>query len=181
MSSHKKEDEPVRKKGIIKDLLGVEEGEERLELREEELRVEKERVEAGEVRLRKEVVKEKKTIDVPVTHEEVVVEKHPVAGRRPGEGDIGDDKEIRIPLTEEQVRVEKTPVVKEEITLKKRAVQDTQKVSDTVKREEAWVDRTGDAEVQTNSSAGAEPWRGSERRYRHDKHYKGPERRLANA
>ena len=153
------------------------EDQERIELREEELRVEKERVEAGEVRLRKEVVEEQKTIDVPVTREEVVVEKRSVSGRRPAEGKIGDDEEISIPVMEEEVRVEKTPVVREEVSLKKRQVQETQEVSDTVRREEAWVDRTGDAQVWTDSS-GTGSWQGTERRRSKSK-YTGPERRVA--
>ena len=63
--------------------------------------------------------------------------------------------------------MEKTPVVKEEVSVKKRAVQETKEVSDTVKREEAYVEQTGDAEVRTGST---EPWRGNERRYHHDSH-----------
>jgi uncharacterized protein (TIGR02271 family) len=154
------------------------EDQERIELREEELRAEKERVEAGEVRLRKEVIEEDKTIEVPVTREEVVVEKHSVGGRRPAEGDIGDEDEIRVPVMEEEVRVKKTPVVKEEISLKKREVQDTEHVSETVKREEAWVDSTGDAQVAM-SSAGSS-WTGSERRRRNDSGYRGPDRRMSS-
>ena len=145
------------------------EGEQRVQLREEELRAEKERVQAGEVRLRKEVREEQRTIEVPVTREEVVIERHPVSGRPAASGDLDQDEEIRIPVMEEQVRVEKTPVVKEEITLGKRQVQETQQVSDTVRREEATVEGTGSTS-----------WRGSERRYQHDKNYTGPERRLAN-
>jgi uncharacterized protein (TIGR02271 family) len=146
----------------------------RVELREEELRAEKERVKAGEVRLRKEVVSEERTLEVPVTREEVVIERRPARGQDAG-GDIDDDEEIRIPVMEEEVRVEKTPVVREEVTLKKRQVQDTEKVSDTVRREEARVEESGDARVRGESEA----WRGNERRYRHDSSYDGPERRLA--
>lgn len=47
--------------------------------------------------------------------------------------------------------------------------------SDTVRREEARVEWTGDASVQ----GGNEAWRGNERRYRHDNNYSGPERRLS--
>src|ERR687893_23706 len=83
------------------------EDQEHIELREEELRVE-----AGEVRLRKEVVEENKTVDVPVTREEVVVEKRSVAGRRPASGQVGENEEISVPVMEEQVQVEKTPVVR---------------------------------------------------------------------
>jgi uncharacterized protein (TIGR02271 family) len=146
-----------------------------IELKEEELHAEKQRVQAGEVRVRKEVVNEERTIEVPVTREEVVIERRPAAEGRTASGRIDDDEEIRIPLTEEEVRVEKTPVVREEVTLKKRQVQGTQEVSDTVRREEARIERTGDANVQGD----VEAWRGNERRYRHDSNYRGPERRLA--
>jgi uncharacterized protein (TIGR02271 family) len=140
----------------------------RVELREEELRTEKERVQAGEVRLRKEVVSEERTIEVPVTREEVVIERRPAAQGQEADGDIDEGEEIRIPLMEEEVRVEKTPVVREEVTLKKRQVQDTERVSETVRREEARIEETQ-----------SEPWRGNERRYRHDSSYRGPERRVA--
>jgi len=146
----------------------------RLELREEELRTEKERVQAGEVRLRKEVVTEERTIEVPVTREEVVIERRPAARGQEARGDIGDNEEVRIPLMEEEVRVEKTPVVREEVSLKKRQVQDTERVSDTVRREEARIEETGD--VRGGST---EAWRGNERRYRHDSSYSGPERRMS--
>ena len=55
----------------------------RVELREEELRARKETVEAGELRVRKDVVTEQRTMDVPVTHEEAVVERHPSERRHP--------------------------------------------------------------------------------------------------
>jgi len=152
------------------------EDQEHIELREEELRVEKDRVEAGEVRLRKEVVEENKTMDVPVTREEVVVEKRSVGGRRPASGGVGEDEEISIPVMEEQIQVDKTPVVREEVSLKKQQVQDTRKVSDTVKREEAWVDTAGTAEVRTNS---ARSWQGAERRRGHSS-YSGQDRRMAS-
>jgi uncharacterized protein (TIGR02271 family) len=159
------------------DRIGDGEDQESIELREEELRAEKQRVEAGEVRLRKEVVEENKTIEVPVTHEEVVVEKHSVGGRRPADGEIGDDEEIRIPVMEEEVRVEKTPVVREEVSLKKRQVQDTEQVSETVKREEAWIDSTGDARVNMGSGGGS--WQGTERRRHTNQQYRGQDRRMA--
>jgi uncharacterized protein (TIGR02271 family) len=151
-----------------------------VELREEELRVEKERVKAGEVRLRKEVTTEDRTVEVPVTREEVVIERRPAASGREAGGTIDEGEEIRIPLMEEEVRVEKTPVVREEVSLRKQQVQDTERVSETVRREEARIDQTGDANVRT-SSGSSEAWRGNERRYRHDVSYNGPERRMARA
>src|SRR5215213_3828028 len=147
----------------------------RIELKEEELHAEKQRVQAGEVRVRKEVVSEERTIEVPVTREEVVIERRPAAEGRTASGRIDDDEEIRIPLMEEEVRVEKTPVVREAVSLKKRQVKGTEQVSDTVRREEARVEQSGGARVRGDSEA----WRGNERRYQHDSSYSGPERRVA--
>jgi uncharacterized protein (TIGR02271 family) len=149
-----------------------------VELREEELRVEKERVQAGEVRLRKEVTTEERTVEVPVTREEVVIERRPAASGREAGGTINEGEEIRIPLMEEEIRVEKTPVVREEVSLRKEQVQDTERVSETLRREEARIDQSGDTNVRT-SSGSSEAWRGNERRYRHDRSYSGPERRMA--
>ena len=152
---------------------------EHLELREEELRVEKERIQAGEVRLRKEVVTEKRSIDVPVTREEVVIERRPVEGREARTGDIDEGEEIRIPVMEERVHVEKEPVVREEVTLGKRRVEDTERVSETVRREEARIESEG----RTNVTGGGTAQRGRqsqpERRKRRDPQYAGPERRMA--
>ena len=56
---------------------------------------------------------ENRTIEVPVTREEGVVERVPVEGREAGQFESGQ-KEIRVPVSEEQVRVEKQPVVTEQ-------------------------------------------------------------------
>ena len=84
----------------------------RIEVREEELQAHKQLVEAGEVRVRKEVVTEHRTLEVPVQREEVVIERYAPTGEHV--------EEIRIPVSEEQVTVEKRPDVKEEVTVGKR-------------------------------------------------------------
>ena len=95
-----------------------------MQLREEKLRVGKQVVQTGEVGLHKEVVSEQQTVDVPVTHEEVIIERRPGSGQ-PSDTPIGEEETYRIPVCEEQVSVQKQPVVREEITLSKRQVQDT--------------------------------------------------------
>jgi uncharacterized protein (TIGR02271 family) len=118
-----------------------------VELREEELRARKEMVEAGEVEIRKDVVTEQRTLEVPITREEVVVERHPIEGRRVSDRPIGETESIRVPVREEEVTVEKRPVVREEIEIGKRRVEETEQVSGTVRREEARIEREGDVEV----------------------------------
>jgi uncharacterized protein (TIGR02271 family) len=132
------------------------EGEQSIRLREEELRVHKQQVVTGEVVIRKEVITEEKTITVPVTREELVIERRPGSGELPAqpvnEGEtfeeaLKDGGTLRIVLREEQVRVEKYPVVKEEIFISKRQIQKTRHISDTVKREEAHLERVGNVNI----------------------------------
>ncbi len=120
----------------------------RIQLRGEILRTYRERVQRGEVRLRKEVVTENQTVEVPVTREELVVERVAPTNASANAGEIGTDQEIRVPLSEEQVRVEKQPVVNEEVRVGKRAVQRNERVSDNVRHEELRVDKDGDVNVQ---------------------------------
>jgi uncharacterized protein (TIGR02271 family) len=123
------------------------EGEQAIKLREEQLRVQKQPVETGEARLRKDVVTEQRSMDVPVTREEVYIERRPASGQ-PSDTPIGEGETYRVPVREEQVTVEKQPVVREEVALGKRQVQDTQQVSETVRREEARVEQSGDVNIQ---------------------------------
>jgi uncharacterized protein (TIGR02271 family) len=127
---------------------GAREQDYRIQLRGEVLRTFRERVQRGEVRLRKEVVTEKKTVEVPVTREELVVERVPVSGQEAAEtGEIGSDQEIRVPLSEEHARVDKQRVISDEVRVGKRAVQKTERVSEDVRHEKLRVDKDGDVEV----------------------------------
>ncbi|KAF0823497.1 YsnF/AvaK domain-containing protein [Cytobacillus firmus] len=113
------------------------EDEQSLKLKEEQLDVSKERVQAGEVEIHKDVVEKQKSVNVPVEHEEVYVERRKVndaAGV--SSSPISDDETIRIPITEERVEVSKNPVVTEEIVIGKREVQETQQVKENLKKEE---------------------------------------------
>ena len=79
------------------------------------------------------------SIGVPTRHEEVTVERVPVAEGTASEAQIGED-EVSIPVTEEEVVVEKRPVAKEEVRIRKDVVEDTEVVEEDVRREEIDVD-----------------------------------------
>lgn len=120
----------------------------RVRLHEEQLIAQKRSEEAGEVRIGKEVIEEQQSIDVPLRREEVYVERRPVSGEVT-DGEIGDDRtEIRVPVMEEEVEVQKRTVATEEITAGKRAIEETHRVTDTVRREEARIETNGDVEVR---------------------------------
>ena len=127
------------------------EGGQTVQVKEEELEARKQPVETGEVKVRKEVHTEHQTMDVPVQREEVVVERHAPTGRG-ATSDIKEGEEIRVPVTEEQVAVEKKPVVKEEVTVGKRVVQDTERIGGEVRKEDVRVEREGDVDVREGGS-----------------------------
>jgi uncharacterized protein (TIGR02271 family) len=122
----------------------------RVQLFGEVLRVHKERISRGEVRVRKDVVTENQTIEVPVTREELVLERVAVAPNTPASSaNIGRSQEIRVPLSEDSVRVEKQPVVREEVIVGKREVSDVARVGDEVRHEELRVDSDLDTPKRT--------------------------------
>ncbi|WP_280386472.1 PRC and DUF2382 domain-containing protein [Nocardia wallacei] len=102
---------------------------------EERLRVGTERQEAGTARLRKYVVSEDQTVDVPTTHEEARVEREPVTDpsqlRSP---EIGE-QEREVTLHEDRVTVHKESVPVERVRLEVDEVEDRRTVSDTVRKE----------------------------------------------
>ncbi len=128
------------------------EGGQTVRVHEEQLRATKTPVETGEVRVRKEVVTEQKDMQVPVTREEVVVERRPASGRATS-ADIKPGEEIRIPVKEEHVKVEKEAVVTGEVTVGKRKVTETENVTGTVRKEQVKVEQTGDAKVRDKGNS----------------------------
>ncbi len=120
-----------------------------LRLRAEQLNVSKQQVQSGEVTLGKQVVEEQKTVNVPVTHEEVYIENRPVSGNVTDDGTpIGEGENIRVPVSEERVNVSKDTVTTGEVSIGKRAVQENQQVTDTVRHEEARLDRSGNPIIE---------------------------------
>jgi uncharacterized protein (TIGR02271 family) len=119
-----------------------------VQAREEKLRVNRTPVQTGEVTVRKEVHTEHKTLDVPVSHEEVVVQRRPASGKVASASNLQAGQEIRIPVREEEVNVQKETVATEEVSVGKRRVQDTKHVDETLRKEEIKVETEGDAKVR---------------------------------
>jgi uncharacterized protein (TIGR02271 family) len=113
-----------------------------VQLHEEQLDITKERVQVGELQLHKEVVEEQRTVHVPYMREEVYVERRPVIDGKYDGSLITEDEVIRIPITEERIEVTKRPVVVEEVIVGKRRIQETKHVQDTIRKEEARIERS---------------------------------------
>ena len=125
------------------------EGAQNIQLLGEVLRVHKDRISAGEVRFRKEVITDMQTIQVPVTREELVIERRAVNSGTPINGTIGEGSEIRVPLTEERASLDKSTVVREEVSVGKRAIEGVESLEGSTRREELVV------EDETKSTAGS--------------------------
>src|SRR5919199_59173 len=118
-----------------------------VQLCREELAARKQTVDAGRVGVATRVVQEQQTLEVPVTREEVTIERHAV-DRRPSATPIAATSEtLSVPVHEEQLAAEKQAVVYEEVDVAKRAVHDTQPVSMTLRKEVVDVDTIGDVQV----------------------------------
>lgn len=112
-----------------------------LERREERLQVDKTSEQAGSVRVGKHVEEEQVSVDVPVQREEVTLERRSVD--RPASGESLTEDSIDVPVYEERVETDKEARVVEELEVGKTTVTDTERVEDTVRREEFDIDETG--------------------------------------
>jgi uncharacterized protein (TIGR02271 family) len=137
---------------IARGTTGDRSEERRIPLAEEELEVQRRAREAGEVRVRKDVITEEKQVTVPVTREEVIVERVPVAsGSQEARGAFGEEEEISVPVMEEEIEIKKRPVVKEEVRVRKEIHAEERTASATTRREVAEVEEEGNVRRSAQS------------------------------
>ena len=111
-------------------------------LRDEHLQVGTERKASGRVRLRKQSYTTTETVEVPVTREEVVVERESIDANS-AEARVDGDNEVSVTTYEETPVANKT-VDAEKVSLGKRQVQETETVSEELRHEDVEIDRDGD-------------------------------------
>jgi uncharacterized protein (TIGR02271 family) len=115
---------------------------------EERVRAATERVEAGRARLRKYVVTEQQQVTVPVTREEVRVEREPITDGNVGramDGPALSEEEHEVVLNEERPVVTTEAVPVERIRLGKHSVESEETVTTDVRKERIEVD--GDVDI----------------------------------
>ena len=113
---------------------------------EERLHVGTEKVQTGRARLRKYVVIEQQTVSVPVSHEEVRLEREPITDANVGDALAGpaiSEEEHEVILTEERPVVAKETVPVERVRLDTDVVTEQQTVTADVRKEE--IELEGDA------------------------------------
>jgi len=98
------------------------EEETKVPLTDEKLNVSKQ-TQQSQATITKEPVKETKTVEVPLTHEEVTIETRPPSGHTQAKEPVSSKEDITIPVKKEEISdVTKTPYVKEEVVVKKKPV-----------------------------------------------------------
>jgi uncharacterized protein (TIGR02271 family) len=115
---------------------------------EERLNVGTRQEEVGRARLRKYVVTEQQNVQVPVSREEVHVEREPVTDRNREaalDGPQFSEAEHEVTLTEERPVVEKEAVPVERVRLAKERVTDHETVSEGVRKERIDTEGLDDA------------------------------------
>lgn len=98
-----------------------------LQLREEQMDISKHWIQTDNVKMHRETIDDEQTIVVPVTREELVIEKS------------GHPQIIRIPLTEERVEVVKHQVVLNDVDVYTRHFTDQTRVDAILKKEQLQV------------------------------------------
>jgi uncharacterized protein (TIGR02271 family) len=106
---------------------------------EEEARVGTRGREAGAVKVRKSVRTEREQVRVPKRREEIDIERVPGNGREASEAELGEE-EIVVQVFEEEVVVSKRTVLKEEIRLRKKVVEDEEVVQVNLRKEEVDIE-----------------------------------------
>lgn len=117
-----------------------------LKLREEQLEIIKNKVPTAEVSYRTEVVTEEKNFTVPITREELIIEKTILDNDVP-HGTEPVTETIRIPIREERVEIIKQAVILEDVSVERQQFQTTETVSASVKKEKLNIEKTGDPKV----------------------------------
>jgi uncharacterized protein (TIGR02271 family) len=112
----------------------------------EELDVTKRDVQAGEVRVTKEVHTEEKTVSVPVRRERVRVERRDINPDRPAMNASFQDETVVVPVHAEEVDVHKRAVLDEEVVIRKDSIEEERRVAASVRHEEVDVRTSGETE-----------------------------------
>lgn len=108
-----------------------------------------ERAEAGQVVVTKHVVEEPQTVSVPLSHDEVEVERlaldRPLAPTEEPITTRGDETVVLV--IEERLEVRRVPYVVEEIHLRRRTVRADREITEAVRKERVEVKTQGDIDL----------------------------------
>ncbi|EKO1912256.1 YsnF/AvaK domain-containing protein [Clostridium botulinum] len=118
----------------------------KMQLREEQMKISKNKIKTGEVSIHKEVLTEEKNITVPVKREELVIE-NTVCDPQFHDKSEGHTETIRIPIKEERIDIKKKPVDLEDVSVSKDQYEEVKHIAETLKKEVPHISINGDAKI----------------------------------
>lgn len=117
-----------------------------IQIKEEQLDIAKRWVETGDVKIYKETYTKEKSFTVPVTCEELIIEKITFPSSNTGDQEV--EKEIiRIPLSEEQIEFRKKNVALENVSVYKEKIEEIKHIEETLNKERAKLKISGSPQI----------------------------------
>jgi uncharacterized protein (TIGR02271 family) len=115
-----------------------------IQLHKEEMEINKKWVDKADVIIYKKKYTEEKQIMVPVTREDLIIEKKLANPQNPTDIKL---ETIRIPLSEEQIEVTLTPAILNDVEMYKNQYEELIQVHETLKEEKVHIETVGNVNV----------------------------------
>lgn len=135
-------------------------GERPIQLYEERLVTQKQRVKTGEIKISKRTVTESVDAAVPVTKEKVIIEIESIYGGETkvdfGDAQVDEAGVVRMGIYEEQAEVCRQIVPYQNVSVRKEIVQDVVRAQEMLRREELDIQTDGTPYVEINSEIESE-------------------------
>ena len=108
-----------------------------VQLRKEQLEIAKKMIQTDEVKIYRETSVQQKSFTIPITREELVIEKKDLTTSNNSSIPI---EAMRILLSEEKVEFTKHKIALEDVTIYKQQIDDIKHIEATIKHEESKID-----------------------------------------
>ena len=122
-----------------------------IQLYEERLVTQKQRVKTGEVKISKRTITDTSNADIPITREKVIIEIESIYSGQTrvdfGDAEVAEDGTVRMDIYEEQAAVCQRIVPYQNVSVRKEVVQDVVRTQQVVRREELEVTTEGNPNV----------------------------------
>ena len=122
-----------------------------IQLYEERLTTQKQRIKTGEVKISKQTITETSDTNIPITREKVIIEIESIYSGQTrvdfGDAEVAADGTVRMGIYEEQAEVCRRIVPYQNVSVRKEAVQDIVSTQQVVRREELDVRTEGSPEM----------------------------------
>lgn len=121
-----------------------------IQIKEEQLDIVKKWVKTGDVKIHKEIFTKEKNFTIPVTCEELVIEKVTFSSKNI-DNQEAEKEIIRIPLSEEQIEFRKKNVALENVSVYKEKIEEIKHIEETLNKERAKLKISGSPQIVDES------------------------------